>query len=319
MIVNVDRMNAIFYPYAWEKFSNIRSHGARFVHYTSAEVAMSILRKGEVWMRSTTLMNDFREVEHGLDCLTNTYKYTDVGKRFQSCLNLISPKLRAAVEESFDAWRPHFQTQTYLTCFSEHRSSEDELGRLSMWRAYGGKTGVAIVVNGGVLARESDALQIYSNPVLYADRENFTKHFASIVDNVNNELEYLREVGSSALQGWIFQMFRTAVLCTKHPGFEEEMEWRVVHSPVLEKSDRLACSVELVGGTPQVIYKIPLKDFPEEGLFGLEIPKFLDRIIIGPTNHPREMAKAFYKLLEEAGVPEPRDKVVMSRIPLRHN
>ena len=36
---------------------------------------------------------------------------------------------------------------TYLTSISEHRNKEDTFGRLSMWRAYGETTGVALVMN----------------------------------------------------------------------------------------------------------------------------------------------------------------------------
>jgi len=95
------------------------------------------------------------------------------------------------------------------------------------------------------------------------------------------------------------------------------MEWRVVYSPSLEESEYLKKEIIVFRGVPQPIYKIPLKDLPEEGLIGIEIPSLLDRIIIGPTEYSQVMYEAFCDLLLEAGVENPSDKVSISNIPLR--
>ena len=95
------------------------------------------------------------------------------------------------------------------------------------------------------------------------------------------------------------------------------MEWRVVYSPSMEESQHLKKEIRVIRGIPQPIYKIPLKDIPDEGLIGIEIPALLDRIIIGPSQYPQVMYEAFCDLLSEAGVKEPREKVFVSYIPLR--
>ena len=59
----------IFHPFAFERQTAVQSNGTRFVHYTRADSAMNILRTKEVWMRKTSCMDDFMEVEHGLECL----------------------------------------------------------------------------------------------------------------------------------------------------------------------------------------------------------------------------------------------------------
>jgi hypothetical protein len=111
-------------------------------------------------------------------------------------------------------------------------------------------------------------------------------------------------------------MLRFAALCTKHPGFAEEKEWRVVYCPALEQSPYLMKDIAIVRGVPQPIYKIPFKDIPEAGFAGA-IPAMLSRIIIGPTQYPLALAEAFVELLAEAGVTEPDTKVRVSDIPLR--
>jgi hypothetical protein len=112
-------------------------------------------------------------------------------------------------------------------------------------------------------------------------------------------------------------MFCYAMLCKNHPGFREEREWRVVHTPRFEPSSRLIHDLQVVRGAPQPTYKIPLKNVPEENLLGVEIPELVNRIIIGPTQHPLPMYEAFVTLLEQAGAQDAASKVKVSDIPLR--
>src|SRR5262245_48812142 len=63
----------MFFPFAYAANDRVRKEGTRFVYYTTAETAFLILKKREIWMRNTLTMNDFREVEHGIDCLREAY------------------------------------------------------------------------------------------------------------------------------------------------------------------------------------------------------------------------------------------------------
>lgn len=55
----------------------------RFVHYTSADTAKKIIEKEPVWMRQSRCMNDFMEVDYGIDCLKNALD-SQVGTRFRT-------------------------------------------------------------------------------------------------------------------------------------------------------------------------------------------------------------------------------------------
>jgi hypothetical protein len=74
----------------------------------------------------------------------------------------------------------------------------------------------------------------------------------------------------------------------------------------------------IIQGTPQPIYKVPLEDIPEENLRGIEIPAFLERLIIGPTRDPLAVWEAFRDVLVECGVTNPDQKVIVSDVPLRY-
>jgi hypothetical protein len=68
------RLVKIFYPAAYEQRSALSTETpdappARFAHYTSADAALKIIASKRLWMRNTTCMTDYREVDHGRDIL----------------------------------------------------------------------------------------------------------------------------------------------------------------------------------------------------------------------------------------------------------
>ena len=312
-----DRIKRIFFPYTELKIREISAAGGRFVYYTTAETATCILRNKQIWMRNTAAMNDYLEVEHGFDCLNASYKAAP-GNTFNAALNACFPGLADEVRDFFNGWLPSIRRDTYITCVSEHLPGEDQHGRLSMWRAYGGPTGVALVLNGAVMFSNSNALNVFSSPVAYLHPDAFATQFETIAKNMESEVDFITNLGQEAVKQIVFNMLRFAVLCTKHPGFHEEREWRVVASPVMHPTDHATLGVEVIRGTPQAVLKLDLQNHPDKGLVGLAIPELLDRIIIGPCELPQVISSAFQKLLAEAEVPDPEKKIIVSDIPLRH-
>ena len=308
----------IFFPHAFERQKAVETQGTRFVHYTRADAAMRILETNEIWMRKTSCMNDFTEVEHGLTCLSKAYR-GEAGDKFKAALNGIFDGISVEIEKLFNGLQPHLRADTYITCLSEHLDAEDGIGRLSMWRAHSGTTGVALVVNSAPFFRLSlsDALKASLSPVAYLDDKAFEMEFAKIADGIIGNPEFVRAQGREAVTSYVFNAFKFASLCTKHPGFREEMEWRIIYTPTIEESTHLTKEIQVIGDTPQPIYKIPLQNVPEEGLVGIEIPELLERIIIGPTEFPLAMYEAFETLLADAGVDDPASRIDVSDLPLR--
>jgi hypothetical protein len=222
------------------------------------------------------------------------------------------------IQDFFNKWIPLLHRDSFITCVSEHRTEEDLIGRLSMWRAYGKTTGVALILNSEPFHTPTDALSTFVSPVAYFDPRRFSEEFSRVVTNIENETEFIREKGKEAVKDLLFRMFAFAVICTKHPGFEEEKEWRLIHCPWWWSSTRLRREIVSIQGTPQPIYKVPLEDIPEENLRGIEIPAFLERLIIGPTRDPLAVWEAFRDVLVECGVTNPDQKVIVSDVPLRY-
>jgi hypothetical protein len=315
--LDVSDLSAMCFPYITERAKKVKESGGRFVYYTTAEVATHILEFSEMWMRNALLMNDFGEVRYGFNCLSYALNGR-CGELLAEALNSPFPGLYEEVKAMLGDHSFIIGAETYMTCLSEHLPEEDQRGRLSMWRAYGGTTGVAIVMNGDVMFSSSDALRAYSSPVFYGDPAAFADEFMKTARNLQQNPQLLASVGREGLKSIVFEILRFAVLCTKHPGFHEEREWRVIASPRLNPSTRLIQSVQLVRGVPQIVLKIKLENVPEEGLVGLSPPELLNRIIIGPCEFPIPIYQAFYELLTRLGVPEPQNRLLVSDIPLRH-
>jgi len=252
-------------------------------------------------MRNASTMNDFMEVQHGLNCLTAAYNNGQSGKRFRDALENLFAGITTEIEKTFNLWKQDIQTNTYLICVSEHEELEDNLGRLSMWRAYSESAGVAIVMDAAPFLSPTDALKAYSIPVAYLSDLDFEREFEKIANNIATETEFLMSQNRELIADLVFRSFKWAVISTKHPGFREEKEWRVAYSPSLDVSTQLQKDIQVIRGVPQTIYKIFLRDIPDEGLTGIEIPFLVKRIIIGPSQFPLVLYQAFCDLLSEAG------------------
>lgn len=314
----LEAFRSVFYPYASRTLERVKSQGGRFAYYTSAATAMMILRNSTMWMRNTLVMNDFSEVEHGLECVTKAYK-SAAGTKLQQFLNAQFEGITEEIAETFNAWIPGFRRDTYVLCLSEHVAEDDRYGRLSMWRAYGGNAGVAIVINGDVLFRESDALAAYSMPVAYLDEVGLQEEFNAVADSIGKNASFLQALGRTGTKDAIFHMLRYASICTKHPAFREEQEWRVVSSPALQSSSLVPVDVEVIGGIPQKVLKIKLEDHPDKGLTGLEPNQLIDRVLIGPCEHSAVIQQALLQTLNDAGIKDPGSKIFNTGIPLRDN
>lgn len=306
----------IFFPYSTAKSAEVKEKKKRFAYYTNAETAYRIISGSQIWMRSTATMNDILEVEHGFECLNAAYK-SPAGDAFKTAVDSAFPGLTEEVVAHFNGWLPHIRNDTYIACFSEHLDSEDSNGRLSMWRAYGGTSGVAIVIKGEAMALENDSLGVYASPVAYWEAPQIEAEFANIAKRLKMNFEVISSMQRELVKVYLFNIFRFLVLCTKHPGFSEEREWRAITSPILDGSAVREHAIEIVRGTPQVVQKFHFRNVPEKSIDGLALSQVIDRVIIGPCEFPQVVWKALYHSLKDVGFSSPESVIHISAIPLR--
>lgn len=303
----------IFQPGMFGTMAEVAEGNLRFVYYTSADTAMKVLNNSELWFRNATAMNDFSEIQYGLDLILSVFD-GDEGKRFREAIEGIVPGTMERVDELFFGWQSDWKLETYIACVSLHHSEEDERGRLSMWRAYGD---VALVVKNTPMMAVTDNLAVYSVPVQYLEERDLAQQISKVIDNVLAEKAFLEGLGQESLVGCIHQMLFRFAIATKHPGFAEEKEWRLYYRPTERESPGMSEEIVVLGGVPQKVFKLRLADEPENGLHKADIPNLLDRIIIGPTEYPYVSYIAFSDVLKKLGVVDADEKVILSDIPLR--
>ena len=309
-----ERFLHIFCPGEVERLDDIR-RDARLVYYTQAETAKSIIENREIWFRNAALMSDFSEISYGLKLLTRAVS-GPVGENFGRIANGLFPDATESAGVLLKPLIPDWHLETYLSCWSLHHRSEDQNGRLSMWRAYGD---VALVLQNRAFHAFGDESGMRSLPVNYFSLSDCEAQVEQVAESIRSNAASIRSGGRRKFEEDLAQMAFLYGIRTKHPGFAEEEEWRVWFRP-MDQPDRKAIfkeKVVVIDGIPQRVWTLPLRNAPRKGLHGADIGSLLDRIIIGPTAYPYVSATAFVKLLEEAGVRDAGDRVVVSEIPLR--
>jgi hypothetical protein len=290
----------------------------RIVHYTSTAVGLSLIRNKEVWMRNTQCMNDYAEVEHGIQEIKRFFANREKSSSFWDFIENIRPGIRKEIGDYFEGWQSDLLSQTYICCLSEHSQLEDKHGRLSMWRAYGRGSGIAIVINSDVMLRESDALEAYSYPVFYWSENKAEDFFRDFCDEFTKYEEGLRACDNDEVLSMMMNFFQSFAFCLNHEGFHEEREWRVVYRPNWASSEYMKSELTAVNGVPQRIYKMPLKDIPDKKFYGVELNELIYKIIIGPCDHPLPIRDALVEALHDAKVENAHNRVTISHIPLRY-
>lgn len=306
----------IFFPDLQAKKQHIISSGIKFAYYTSADVATSILENKRIWMRNTQTMNDPSEIMYGMHLLSKLQQHP-VWLQFESTLESIRPGQAKQSIFIFDAWASAIKHSTFITCISEHDPSEDQHGRLSMWRAYGGRNGVALLFKASAMSLDNEHLAVQAMPVSYSDETEFINNFTAIVDRLE-KYKAKHEIDNNVFATLVARFLGLMLLCTKHPGFHEEREWRVIAQPIERVTDFLEKKIEIIRGTPQTVFKMILEEQPRKGIKGINLYEILDKVIIGPCDFPEISRDALLEIMGQAGIQKKDGKIIISGIPLRH-
>src|SRR5580692_8826785 len=92
----------------------------RFVHYTSAEAALKIIRSKRLWMRNATCMSDYREVQHGFDILNKFFSDAAKMDSFVKAVDQCVPGAAKEAIDLFNVWWRDIRFNTFITSISEH-------------------------------------------------------------------------------------------------------------------------------------------------------------------------------------------------------
>jgi hypothetical protein len=293
-------------------------------HYTDAAGLLGIVQKQRLWASNAAFLNDSTEVvyirdmlaevaqelraeynvtatsrEYAADAMAGTGRYSVRERRTSSVIGIL--------ESGPSLWSANLDA--YVSCFC----SKGDL--LSQWRGYpssGG--GYALGLRSESLRRGSGVLR----RVIYAketQRLLLRDLLVPIVERVAS-VEYPADDGWGEAWDWLvdghFAAVATSViecsLCFKHPGFEEESEWRLVivheRDPKRRPSDRPA----EVRATPTGLLPYVVRSLESDAVA---------TVVVGPGSQPTLARDAAIQLLRGAGYTNAADMVTHSDIPLR--
>lgn len=309
-------LNEIFFPHHNRQLKRVENEEINFVHYTNADTAFKIIKNQEIWLRNVAVMNDFREFEHGKECLVKLLDDSEEGQALKNIFNVINPQVFDKVYSDFKNWGPYIKDDFYISCFSEDKNKDDDIGKLSMWRAYGGNAGVAIIFKHDFFKMLGNA-QLDFSSVAYLRESQLKQEIANLTESISNHRDDIQNLPPNELGKYLFNIFRFSALCNKHKGFEEEEEWRLIATAsILPKNEFITQEIQTIQGTPQNIVKIKLSEATYEGK---KFKDMIDKVIIGPCQFPFEVKKSVMSALRDIGIQEPESIVRVSSIPLRMN
>ena len=320
-------MNHDLYNQLWEaNFSELNDPESfphtrpMLAHYTSIEVFELILKTEEIWLSNPLFMNDWEELRFG----------TNEGARaFYGCKALESAcKTSARYDRLVDAFSHYLDEfsnknalDIYAFCLSRHEKEDNQDGRLSMWRGYGGNgKGVAIVFDTEKLDPTPSSPFIVSR-VRYESTAQRLEWLNKKMLETGSLIEQL-EVSDDDLYlvaYVLFERIKLAALFSKHDGFKEEKEWRIVYLKDRDKENKFTTSFGHVitgrGVEPKLRYKI----CPIEGVTApdFSLSKLIYQIILGPSISHRLAHESVLRLMDNIKKSELKERVTCSRIPYR--
>lgn len=331
-------LNDTFYQYQRLKVEQINSEARSFVHYTSTEAALSIIANQEIWLRNSSVMNDYSEMGHGEECVRFCLFEDDHAReRAKATFNAVHEGTYDRIIHWFLETSPLRRTFTYLLSISEHGplivkpgvvDEESQFGRLSMWRAYGSKGGVALIFDKDPIVNAvSDGLNAYSSPVFYGYPDAFATMFHNMLAAIEKNMDQIKQIDPDLFAVNVENALHFSMLSTKHPGFAEEREWRITYSanPLTEPmsddefngKSPIKREFRSVNGLPQRIYKIPFIDAPAYGISRITLPSILKGVVIGPTQYPNVVFDSIVMAMRRIGFDDKDIRVNVSNIPLR--
>lgn len=288
-------------------------------HYTSIPVLEKILRDKEIWLSNPLFMNDLQEMRFGLNegarIFDDDELLKEAGGNSERAL-----KLAHYFQYYFSKFDSEAAFDTYIFCVSEHEKDNKD-GLLSMWRGYGSQgNGAAIIFNPGNVTLIPNSILTLAN-VSYGSTEKrledlraVLKQWAAITASLEIPDDKLHHASHAALS-----FLKTYALTTKHSGFSEEREWRLIYLAEHDKQGLLRQSLGHTIGPRGVEPKLKLKIGPIAGVTSddFDLDKLLHKIILGPSVSTPLAVQSISRMLEGIGSPIYKDRLGASSIPLR--
>lgn len=290
-------------------------------HYTTLATLEQILLNNELWFSNPLYMNDLEEIRfgivHGLRLLRENESIKAVltsDERYRTFIK--------ALNAEFSRFDTQHLLNIYVLCFSEHDVSNGD-GVLSQWRAYGNNgNGAALILDSGKIGGGSGnnkplvlaKVEYGSSDQRWAWLSNMAERAATII-----EANSISDERIPAIAYALFERITLFALFTKHNGFSEEREWRVVYLPDRDPENKFQKFFQYHNGPRGVEPKLKFPIKPIHGLTAadLSLEKITFAILLGPTTSSPLALSAVRRMVQMTKHPDLANRVAASSIPLR--
>lgn len=296
---------------------NAKNLGLDFAHYTSAETAFKIIESESFQMRNSRMMNDYSEINLGLEAVKSLFYKTNKGASiFWNKMWQHDNNFETLVDNIFTRKSQLLLSNSYIGSLSEYDFNQRSNGKLSMWRSYGFPNGVALIFEREEILSEAGKLDIYSYPVIYPEHGLHVPEFDLGVESLAENAQELYEFSGAACAEALVNIILHLAVCTKDSNFKEEQEWRVVYNEEVLPNNNTVSPIKIVpaviSGVAQNVCRISLdQEAP------IHLRRILKAIVIGPTSNPDVATDAFVRLLGEKQYDNPESMVFRTNIPFR--
>ena len=284
-------------------------------YYTSASTLYSILDNKEVWLRSTMCMNDYQEIRYAASKLKEILRKNNkkIFNQFIEVLEqILSGKItgiRDILNDILTNIAGGLYLHTYIMCFTEHDDSIFPDGNLQMFNSYGRGNGACLIFDKNKL-QELD-LPIYK--VHYSNEKIIENKLTQLLNRLDEKAKELRGTDVNEIINYLKLFFISLITTTKHPGFWQENEWRLIINDRLIQYDKNFKNVQnekvkCVNDIPQIIKTLKLNGYEQ----------LLKKIILEPRYTMAAEALAIIKMLKDSwNIDKPADIIRVSEIPVR--
>ncbi len=288
-------------------------------HYTSVPVMESIFQTNQIWFSNPLFMNDLQELRFGM--LEGQRLFSDPARLTTAGGNDQRAKLlHQAFMIYFRQFDERVSLDTYVFCLSEHAKNDTD-GLLSMWRGYGQHgNGVAIVFDPEKVAAVPTSPLVFCK-VNYRTNQAQTAELTAMLD-AWAQLTLSMGLADNQLHVASFAAFwyiKYYALISKHVGFSEEREWRVIYFPERDPTGLLtqyfAYHVGKRGVEPKLKYTIG--HIAGVSAPNLALDNLVEKIILGPSISHFLSKKSIERMLQKLNRVSLIPRLHSSSIPLR--
>lgn len=272
------KLNSHFSRLQIERFIELwLNKSLRMLHFTNKEALSSIASGKSVWLMNSRKQIDDSEMFFGMEALKD-FLNSDLADRIWKNFDELHPGVSDEIKQLIHGHHDSMMFNTYIFCLCQQSCVALD-GTNHMWSKYG-KGRIAVEINPKPMGMVSSQLGANSYPVIYKHKNQLNPMMVDIAHRIINTPDVLAGISRNELIGHFWSVVEQIVYGTKKAEYEGECEWRIVYTPQVRGDSVMEYVSTEKTKKDSDAFELPLKDYPEEGVVGLNIKDLVTRVLI---------------------------------------